>query len=174
MKFKKTIIKDCVEIIPSPIKDSRGFFQRIFCSKIFNKQNLVNNVVNINNSFSKYKGTTRGMHYQIGKSKETKIMRCIKGKCDLYIVDLNKKNKTYLKHIRITLDAKKRNMAMVPRDCANGIQTIENNTEIVYFVSNYYNPKNERGLSYFDPKLKIKLRMKPTIISKKDLSWRLL
>ena len=174
MKFKKTKIKHCVEIFPDQISDSRGFFQRIFCSKEFKKQKLISNVVNINNSYSKYKGTTRGMHYQVGKFKETKVMRCIKGKCDLYIVDLEKSSKTYLKHVRITLDSKKRNMAMVPKGCANGIQTIEDNTEIIYFVSNYYNPKMERGLSYYDPKLKIKLRMKPTVISKKDSNWRFL
>ena len=174
MKFKKTKIKNCVEIFPNLIKDKRGFFQRIFCSNIFRQQKLANKVVNINNSFSKFKGTTRGMHYQVGKSKETKIMRCIKGKCDLYVVDLDKKNKTYLKYVRITLDSKKRNMAMVPINCANGIQTLVNNTEIIYFVSNYYKPKKERGISFYDPKIRIKLKLKSSIISKKDLSWKML
>ncbi len=172
MKIKKTKLKDCVEIFPNPIRDSRGFFQRIFDTKILKDKNLVSNIVNINNSFSKYKGTTRGLHYQIGKSKETKICRCINGKCDIYIIDIDKKSKNYLKHVRVTLDSKKRNMVMVPRNCANGFQTLEDNTEVIYFVSNYYNPNNERGLNFFDKKLKIKLRLKPTIISKKDMNWK--
>ncbi len=174
MKFKKTKIKNCVEIFPSKLKDRRGFFQRIFCSKTFKEKKLNDIVVNINNSFSKFKGTTRGLHYQVGKFKETKIMRCIKGRCDLYVVDLNKKSKSFHKYQRFTLDSKKRNMVMVPVDCANGIQTLEDNTEIIYFVSNYYNPRYERGLSFFDPSLKIKLRLKPSVVSKKDLSWKFL
>lgn len=171
MIIKKTKLRDCVEIFPTPLKDSRGFFQRIFCSKTLKKNKLVDKVVNINNSFSKYKGTTRGLHYQIGKSKETKICRCIKGRCDVYVIDIDKRSKNYLKYIRVTLDANKRNMIMIPRNCANGFQTLEDNTEVIYFVSNYYNPKDERGLNFFDKKLKIKLRIKPTIISKKDINW---
>ena len=101
MKFKKTKIKNCVEIFPSKLKDRRGFFQRIFCSKTFKEKKLNDIVVNINNSFSKFKGTTRGLHYQVGKFKETKIMRCIKGRCDLYVVDLKSPQKDDLGQVTL-------------------------------------------------------------------------
>ena len=55
MKFKKTNLSGVFIIIPSPNKDERGFFQRLFCKKIFKKNNIENSIVQINNSFSKKK-----------------------------------------------------------------------------------------------------------------------
>lgn len=171
MEFIKSEIKDCVEIIPNKINDSRGYFQRLFCSDLFRAQKLNYNIYQINNSLSKKKGTTRGLHYQSGFHSETKIMRCISGKLDLYVVDLRKSEKTYLKYLRFTLDSKKNNLVMVPNGCANGIQTLVDNTEIIYFVSNYYEPKFECGLNFSDPKISIKLRLPISNITKKDKNW---
>ena len=59
-------------------------------------------------------------------------------------------------------------MTYVPKGFGNSIQTTSNNTEIIYFTSQKYMPNQERGLNILDPKLNIKLPLKPTIISKKD------
>ena len=174
MKFIKSKIKDCVEIIPNKISDNRGYFQRVFCSDLFRKAKLNYHVYQINNSFSKKKGTTRGLHYQTGFHSETKIMKCISGKLDLYVVDLRMNEKTYLQYLRFTLDTKKNNMVMVPNGCANGIQTLEDNTEIIYFVSNYYAPKFEKGINFNDPRVGIKLRLPISVITNKDKNWPLI
>ena len=79
-----------------------------------------------------------------------------------------------LKHIKIKLSSKNNFMTYIPQGFANGIQTLEKNTKLVYFVSNYYNPKLEGGLNLFDPKLKIKLPLKPSVITKKDKNWKFL
>ena len=62
-------------------------------------------------------------------------------------------------------------MSYVPRGFANGIQTLKPNTELVYFTSNFYYPKYERGLNIKDPKIGIKLKKKINLISKKDKNW---
>ncbi|WP_075521038.1 dTDP-4-dehydrorhamnose 3,5-epimerase family protein [Candidatus Pelagibacter communis] len=174
MKFKKTNLSGVFIIIPSPNKDERGFFQRLFCKKIFKKNNIENSIVQINNSFSKKKGTTRGLHYQTGSSAECKILRCVKGSLVNIVVDVRRNSKTYLKHTKIKLTSKNRHMSYIPRGFANGLQTLEDNTELVYFTTNFYNPKKERGLSIKDPKLKIKLPLPIKIITKKDNTWELL
>lgn len=171
MKIIKTKFPEVKIIVPVAKKDSRGFFQRLLCKKIFKKFKLENKIVQINNSFNKYKGTTRGLHYQSGKSAECKILRCTKGSLVNIIVDVRKNSKNYLKHIKIKLTEKNRHMSYVPRGFANGLQTLENNTELVYFTTNYYNPIAEKGLNIKDPKLKIKLPEKIKIISKKDIKW---
>ena len=174
MKFKKTFLKGVYIIIPSPNQDHRGFFQRLFCKKIFKKNKIENSIVQINNSFSKKKGTTRGLHYQTGRSAECKILRCIKGSLVNIIVDIRKNSKTYLKHTTIKLTAKNRYMSYIPRGFANGLQTLEHNTEIVYFTTNYYNSRKENGLSVLDPRLNIRLPLPIKIISKKDTEWKFL
>ncbi len=172
MKIKKTKLKDVFIIIPKPNEDKRGFFQRLFCKKIFKNSNLENSIVQINNSFNRYKGTTRGLHYQVGNAAECKILRCVRGSLVNIVVDVRKNSKNYLKHIIIKLSENNRHMSYIPRGFANGIQTLEDNTELIYFTTNFYNPKKEKGLLITDPILKIKLPKKISIISKKDKSFK--
>ena len=62
-------------------------------------------------------------------------------------------------------------MLVVPRGCAHGFQTLENNTEIFYFVTEYYNSEAERGIRWNDPKFKINWPIPVTFVSDKDKSW---
>ena len=174
MKIKNTNLDGVHIIIPSPNKDSRGFFQRIFCKKIFKNKKIENSIVQINNSFNKKKGTTRGLHYQTGNSAESKILRCVRGSLVNIVVDVRKNSKNYLKSTIIKLTAKNRHMSYIPRGFANGLQTLEDNTELVYFTTNFYNPEKEKGLSIKDPKLNIRLPLPIKLISKKDNNWALL
>ena len=167
----KHLLKGCYEIKINQKKDHRGYFQRLYEFDFLQEKFNLKKIKHINNSFSKQKGTTRGLHYQIGRAKEDKIMKCISGSLDLFILDLRKSSKTFAKHVKIRLSKKKNNMVIVPRGCANGIQTLQNNTEIIYFVTNEYNPNLERGISFFDKKFDFKLSLKPSVISKKDKSW---
>ena len=172
--LKKTELEGVYLIKLDKKEDQRGYFQRLFCKKIFNKLNISKKIVQINESFSKKKGTVRGLHFQKSKSAEIKILRCVSGSLINVIVDTRRNSKTYLKHIKIKLSSKNNFMTYIPQGFANGIQTLEKNTKLVYFVSNYYNPKLEVGLNLFDPKLKIRLPLKPSVITKKDKNWKFL
>ncbi len=168
---KSTNLNGVYTIHPKKKQDQRGYFQRLFCKKEFLNTPINNQIVNINNSFSKKSGTTRGIHYQVSPYQETKIIKCISGSLVNIIIDLRKNSKNYLKSILIKLDNQKNYMTYIPKGFGNGIQTLSANTEIIYFTSNYYNPNKERGLNLLDPKLKIKLPLKPTVITVKDKSW---
>ncbi len=170
--LEKTLINGVYKIKYKQLKDNRGYFQRLFCSKLFKKLKLPTKIVNINNSLSKKKGTVRGLHYQINPFQEDKIIKCIKGSVDNYILDLRKKSKTYKKLVRINLSEKKNYMSLIPKGCANGIQTLKNNTEIIYFTTNFYSNKHERGVNILDKKLNIKFRTNITVMSKKDKNWK--
>ena len=168
MIFKKLVLKDAFEVILDLNEDPRGFFARLFCKKEMRLKKINTNIVQINNSFSKKKGTTRGFHFQKDKFAESKIIRCINGKLINIIIDLRRKSPSFCKHTSIILDSKKRNMSVVPIGFANSIQTLSDNTEMMYFSSNYYNKKYERGIMWNDPFFNISWPMKPTVISLKD------
>ena len=152
-------------------KDERGFFGRLYCKELYKRLGIKVEVVNVNQSFSKISGTTRGLHYQIGKYAEDKILKCTKGSLINYIVNIDKNSKDYLKFCEIKLDESVNILSYVPKGFANGIQTLKPNTELVYFTSNFYYPKYERGLNIKDPKIGIKLKKKINVISKKDKNW---
>ena len=170
MKFIKRKINGVFEIELEPIEDNRGFFSRVFCKEQMKKNNINNNVMQINNSYNKYSGTVRGMHYQINEYAETKILRCISGKVLNVIVDLRSDSDTFLQTEQILLDSKKRNMSYVPRGFANGIQTLEDNSELIYFSSAPYNKEFEKGIRWNDPCIDIKWPLEITDISEKDLN----
>jgi dTDP-4-dehydrorhamnose 3,5-epimerase len=170
MNFNKLSIPDAYEITQEPNTDSRGFFSRIFCKDQMISNDINNEVYHINNSLNKYKGTVRGFHYQIGEFAETKIMRCISGKVLNIMVDIRRNSPTFCCHVSLILDSEKRNMSYVPIGFANGIQTLEDNSELIYFASAPYSPKHERGIRWDDPNIKIRWPLEISNISEKDLS----
>jgi len=172
ISFKKTKIKDLEIIYYNKFKDFRGFFSRLYCAQTFKKK--FSKIVQINFSFSKDKFTLRGMHFQNHPNSEDKVVKCIKGKIFDVAVDLRKNSKTYGKWVSVVLSEKNNKMFLIPKGFAHGFMTLENNCEIMYFVSNYYKKIKESGIRYNDPFFNIKWPTNPKKISKKDLSWKLI
>ena len=168
MKFIKTPLDGAYIIELEKLEDDRGFFSRLYCSKEFNNQNLNNTFVQVNNSLSKNKGTLRGIHYQKSPMAESKLVRCISGGLYDVIVDLRANSKTYKHWFGVTLTNENRKMIFVPEGFGHAFLTLENNTEAIYFVSQYYSPKHELGLIWNDEEIGIQWPTKPLFISDKD------
>jgi len=152
-------------------EDSRGIFSRFFCNNDLKNLLNGNEIVNINFSQSKKKGTLRGLHFQNEPNQEKKFVRCISGRIYDVIVDLRKDSGTYLKWYGTELCSNNKKMIYVPEGFAHGFQTLENNSEIMYCVTNYYSPNDEGGYRFNDPSLKIKWPLEVTEISNKDLNF---
>jgi dTDP-4-dehydrorhamnose 3,5-epimerase len=170
MIFNKTSLEGSYTIELEKRGDDRGFFARFFCVNEFEKYGLDNKIVQINNSFSKDKGTLRGIHYQLQPKAETKIVRCVKGSLFDVIVDLRQDSKTFGKWFGAVLSDENRLMMYVPKGFGHGFVTLEENTEAFYLVSEFYAPDQERGIRWNDPYLNIQWPIKPVIISEKDQS----
>lgn len=168
MKFIETPLKGAFVIELEKHGDERGFFARAFCKKEFAEIGLNNEIVQINNSLSAHEGTLRGMHYQLEPKSEDKIVRCIKGALFDVILDLRKNSKTFGKWFGIELTSENRKMLYAPKGFAHGYQTLENDTEAFYMVTEFYSPELERGIRWNDPKFNIKWAKEPTHISEKD------
>lgn len=171
MIFIKTPLQDAFLIELEKRGDDRGFFARFFCHNEFSQQGLADRFVQINNSLSAKKGTLRGMHYQQGNSAEVKVVRCIRGSLWDCILDLRPNSPTYLKWYGAELSAENRLMMYVPQGFAHAIYTLENDTEALYLVNQFYNLKDERGIRWNDPKFQIAWPGAPVEISEKDTSW---
>lgn len=171
MKFIETPLKDAYLIELEKRGDDRGFFARFFCINEFDRAGLRRDIVQINNSLSRDKGTLRGMHYQLAPKAEDKIVRCIRGSFLDVIVDLRPESPTFLQNFQVELSAENRLSLLVPKGFAHGFITLEDNTEAFYMVTEFYAPDRERGLRYNDPRLGIKWPMAPAVISDKDNKW---
>lgn len=172
MIFIDTKLKGAFLIEPEKLKDERGFFARTWDYKIFEENGLNPKLVQCNISFNKKKGTLRGMHYQVSPYEEAKLVRCTKGKAFEVMIDLRPKSKTFKQWIGYELSAENYKMLYVPEGFALGFQTLENNTELFYQMSQPYMPEYARGIRWDDTTFKISWSLKPSLISKKDLSWK--
>ena len=132
---------------------------------------LVPDFVQMNNSLSARKGTLRGLHYQLAPSAEVKVIRCIRGALWDAIIDLRPDSPTYGKWFGAELTAENRRMMYAPRGFAHAILTLADDTEALYLVSDYYAPKEERGIRCNDPKFGVQWPIEPVEISDKDRSW---
>lgn len=172
MIFSKTKLEGALIIKIDKKKDERGFFARTWDSKKFKEFGLNFKFVQNSISFTKKKGTIRGMHYQIAPHTETKIVRCTQGKILDIIIDLRLKSPTFKKWISVELSSKNYKMIYIPKGFAHGFQTLEDNSEVIYQISEFFMPKYAKGIRWNDPMFKIKWPLKPTIISKKDKDYQ--
>lgn len=172
MIFHKTELRGAFVIDLEKIEDERGFFARAWCMKEFEAQGLTARTVQCNISFNKTRGTTRGMHYQIAPYEEAKLVRCMAGSIYDVIIDLRSGSETYRRWFGVELTAANRRMLFVPEGFAHGFQTLEDNTEVFYHVSEFYTPKAEQGLRWNDLAFGIEWPMMEGLtISDKDRNW---
>ncbi len=170
MKFMETPLKDayCIEL--DRIEDERGFFARSWCVTEFEKHGLNPNLVQCNVSFNKEKGTLRGMHYQAAPHEEAKLVRCTMGAIYDVIVDLRPDSPTFKRWFGTEITAKNRKAIYVPEGFANGFQTLEDDTEVLYQMSEFFHPEDARGVRYDDPAFAIEWPSANITISPKDKS----
>lgn len=168
MHFTKTPLDSAYIIDLDKKGDERGFFARFFCTKEFKGIGLDENFVQVNNSLSAFKGTLRGMHYQLYPKAESKLVRCIKGSLYDVILDLRKDSPTFGQSYGCELTAENRRMMYVPKGFAHGFITLQDDTEALYLVSEFYSPQMERGIRWDDPAFKIAWPIEPKTVSNKD------
>jgi dTDP-4-dehydrorhamnose 3,5-epimerase len=171
MNFRQTPLQGAYTVEIEKRGDERGFFARVFCENEFTQAELVPKFVQVNNSLSAKKGTLRGMHFQLPPRAEVKLVRCVRGTLWDAIVDLRPDSPSFGKWFGAELNAENRLMMYVPRGFAHAILTLADDTEALYLVSEFYDPEQERGLRWNDPKFNIGWPIEPSEISPKDAKW---
>ena len=174
MKFLETPLKDAYVIELSPFQDQRGLFARTFDKKLFESIHHFKEFVQCNHSVNYLKGTLRGLHYQVPPNPEIKLVRCIRGRVYDVIVDVRSGSPTFLQHLGVELSEHNMRMIYIPEGFAHGFQTLEDNTQMIYHHSGYYQPESERGIRFNDPLLHIEWPLEPTVLSEKDQQYELL
>lgn len=154
------------------VNDERGFFARAWSQDEFRNHGLTHRVVQANVAYNDRRGTLRGMHYQAAPHEEAKLIRCTRGSLYDVIIDLRPGSPTYRRWTGVELTAGDGRMFYVPEGFAHGYQTLEDDTEVYYLVSEPYAPQAERGVRWDDPAFAIDWpAAEQRIISEKDRGW---
>ncbi|MCT7982340.1 dTDP-4-dehydrorhamnose 3,5-epimerase [Laspinema sp. A4] len=172
MIFTETKLESVWIIEPEQLTDNRGFFARTWCQREFDDRGLNSALVQCNISFNSKSGTLRGMHYQLPPHGETKLVRCTQGAIYDVIIDMRPTSPTFTQWVGVELTAENHRMLYIPEGFAHGFQTLVDQTEVFYQMSEFYYPESARGVRWNDPAFGIKWpTTNPLIISDKDNSY---
>jgi dTDP-4-dehydrorhamnose 3,5-epimerase len=171
MRFVETKLVGAYVIEPKRYSDDRGFFARTFCRREFESHGLNPSVVQSSVSFNRKKGTLRGMHFQVAPHQEAKLVRCTMGSIFDVIIDVRPDSPTFKQYFSVVLSAENRTALYVPEGFAHGFQTLEDNSEVFYQISEFYVPECARGVRWNDPAFAIRWPDDERIILDRDQSY---
>lgn len=150
------------------IQDERGFFQRLYCFNDLSIVGIQKSIKQINSSFNKEAYTLRGMHYQAPPHEEIKIVSVTNGSIFDQIIDVRPSSPTFGQTFSSVLSKDNGLLLIVPEGFAHGFLTLEKETTLLYFVTEFYSKDSERGVRWDDPYFQLKWPHAPQVISKKD------
>jgi dTDP-4-dehydrorhamnose 3,5-epimerase len=171
MKFLPTKLPGVWIVDLEKHEDERGFFARSWCRREFEERGLNPNLVQCSVSFNHKKGTLRGMHYQIAPHEEARLVRCTRGAIYDVAVDLRPTSPTRKQWLAVELTADSGRALYIPEGFAHGFQTLSDNTEVFYQMSEFYFPELSRGILYCDPALAIPWPVANLILSRRDQAF---
>ncbi len=169
MQFIPTTIPEVLSIEPRVFQDERGFFLETYQAQKYTEAGIAQPMVQDNHSGSR-QGVLRGLHYQIHKP-QGKLVRVVAGEIFDVAVDLRRSSPTFGHWVGVTLSAKNHRQLWVPAGFAHGFYTVSEWAEIVYKVTDYYDPKSERTVMWNDPQIGIRWPLRdavPPLLSPKD------
>jgi dTDP-4-dehydrorhamnose 3,5-epimerase len=150
MRFEPLRIHGAALVRPEPRSDHRGFFARTWCAEEYSAAGLARDTVQASISFNERRGTLRGMHFQWPPSREAKTVRCTRGALFDVLLDLRPDSPTYLTHASVELDMDNRLGVYIPPGVAHGFQTLADDTEVLYLMSDFFAPGLEGVVRWDD------------------------
>jgi dTDP-4-dehydrorhamnose 3,5-epimerase len=171
MTFHETRLPGVFEIQIEPKPDERGFFARCWCRNEFESHGLSSSLAQCSLSFNARKGTLRGVHYQAEPYAETKLIRCTRGAIYDVVVDLRRHSPTFKGWIGVLLNAVNHKTLYVPEGCGHGFLTLEDETEVLYQMSEFHHAESARGVRWDDPAFQIAWPGEAEVISERDRTY---
>ena len=171
MQFHPTTLDGALLIELDLIGDERGFFARTFCVEEFRSRGLETCYPQHSMSYSKARGTLRGMHFQTAPHEEAKLVRCLRGAVHDVLLDLRPASPTYLRWEAFELSDRNRRQLYVPKGFAHGFQSLVDDVEVSYLISTLYAPQAASGVRHDDRAFAIRWPLPVTQISPKDRAW---
>ncbi|OLE53303.1 MAG: dTDP-4-dehydrorhamnose 3,5-epimerase [Acidobacteria bacterium 13_1_20CM_3_53_8] len=171
MIFTETRLKGAYIIEPERMEDERGFFALSWSEREFKAHGLDARLLECNISFNMRRGTLRGMHYQVAPHAQAKLVRCTRGAIYDVAVDLRPESETFKQWVAVELSARNCLQFYIPAGLAHGFQTLEDETEISYQMSEVYAPKCAGGVRWNDTAFSIEWPEMERIITDRDAQY---
>lgn len=146
--------------------DERGHFMEAFNARAFSGAGIELHVAQHNVSRSK-KGVLRGLHFQWDQPLD-KFMRVVRGRAYVVAADIRKQSPTYKKWYSKEIKEDDFIGLYAPAGFATGFCALEDDTEIEYYYSTFFNSKGESNIAWNDPELALTWPISDPLLSDRD------
>lgn len=150
MRATPTRIPEVLALEPAVAADGRGFFYESFNARQFGEATGVQALFVQDNHSLSHAGVLRGLHYQL-RRPQGKLVRVVRGAIFDVAVDLRRSSPTFGKWVGLELSEANRLQAWVPPGFAHGFLAVGGPAEVLYKVTDYYDPADERCIAWDDP-----------------------
>jgi len=171
MKLTSAGLPGAFLIEPELHRDERGYFAGAWSAGEFAAAGLEFTPVQASISFTGRRGSIRGMHFQRPPSREGKLVRCTRGAVLDVMVDIRPDSPTFLSHRAIELTAERHNAVFIPSGLAHGFQTLTDDAELFYEMTDRYQPELAGGFRHDDPAVGIEWPLPVTTINERDATY---
>ncbi|HEV3224210.1 MAG TPA: dTDP-4-dehydrorhamnose 3,5-epimerase [Puia sp.] len=170
MPFKETPLPGVIIFEPTVYPDERGFFYESYNKRLFHDNNILNEFVQDNQSYSVY-GVIRGLHYQKEPYAQSKLVRVLQGEILDIVLDIRVGSPGFGKIYDIRLSSENKKQIFVPKGFAHGFSVLSETAVITYKCDQFYNKQSEAGIRFNDLSLNINWQIPPdkALISGKDM-----
>lgn len=171
MIFRELPLSGVFLLEPERHDDQRGWFARSWCEREFAEHGLNTRLAQCSISNNRRRGTLRGLHYQAAPHAEAKLIRCTRGAIWDVALDLRPESPTFLRHVGVMLTARNGRALYIPEGLAHGFQTLADDTDVFYQMSEFYVPDAARGVRFDDPAFAIRWPVADPIVLERDRSY---
>ncbi|MEF2074013.1 dTDP-4-dehydrorhamnose 3,5-epimerase [Consotaella aegiceratis] len=148
-------LEGVLQIRPRKFGDERGFFSETYNRSRFAEAGVDLEFVQDNHSYSAARGVLRGLHYQLSPRAQAKLVRVVRGSIFDVAVDIRRSSPTFGQWVSLVVSAAEWNQILIPEGFAHGFVTLESDTEVVYKVTDFYAPEQDRSIRFDDPQIGI-------------------
>lgn len=134
-------------IKPKKFEDARGKFVKTFHLDTLKENGLNGDFVESYYSISK-KNVLRGMHFQTPPYDHEKLVYVPYGSVLDVIIDIRKGSPTYGTCVSQILSASNGHIFYIPKGCAHGFLSLEDNSNVTYMQTTMHAPNNDGGINY--------------------------
>jgi dTDP-4-dehydrorhamnose 3,5-epimerase len=169
--FRETKIGGAFRVELERHGDERGSFARVWCVRESEEKGLRPCIAQSSLSMNTRKGTLRGMHYSVLPAAEAKVVRCVRGAIYDVLLDLRSESATYLSWFAEVLTRDNGLALYVPEGVAHGFQTLEDGSDVLYMMSEFYDPACACGVRWDDPAFGIQWPDGERVLSERDRTY---
>lgn len=166
IRFEQTKLSEVMLCVPDIFRDARGFFMECYHAAKYVEGGVRAVFVQDNRSCSS-KGVLRGLHYQLNKP-QAKLVMCTRGEIYDVAVDIRRGSPTFGQWAGAVLSEENSHQLFIPEGFAHGFCVLSETAEITYKCSEFYDPRDDRGILWNEPDLKIDWPERTPVLSSKD------